>query len=177
MGKIVISRVANGPIRAVLEMEQEKLDQFRPRERNALLARCMEKAVRIWRGIYMRVWFSKRVLYAPYNYKLDQRSPFMDSGDMAKSVYTGQVTARAPKGSVKCVVTRPIPHPIRQETSRAFQVVPEDQIQFIADRFAELVAGGINNSETVRTNKPDVIPRRRLSVKQRRAFGLKARKR
>lgn len=176
MGKIVVTSMKNGPIRAVLEMEEERLAQFRPRERNALLARCLEKAVRVWRGIYMRVWVSKRVLEAPYNYAGDKKSPLVDTGTMAESMYTGKVVARAPGGNVKCTVTMPLSHPVTPEISRVLKVVPADQITFIAKRFTDYLARGINASEVVQTNKPDVIPQRRLTVSQRRAFGVKPRK-
>lgn len=176
MARILVERVSNGPIRAYLEMEEARLNQFRPRERNALLARCLEKAVRVWRGIFMKLWFSKRVLSAPYDYTLDHVSPLVDQGDAAKLVYTGKIQARAPGGNVKCYVSMPLGHPVRQEISRVLKVVPPDQIQFIADRFASYVSGAIDQSEVVTTQKPDVQPKRRLTVKQRRAFGVKARK-
>lgn len=176
MPRIIVERLTNGPIRAVLEMEQERLDQFRPRERNALLARCLEKAVKVWRSIYMKVWFGKRVLASPYNYTGDHRSPLVDSGDMAKAVYTGRVFARAPGGNVKCFVTMPLTHPVTKEISRVLKVVPAEQIQFIANRFAEYVGGAIDTADVITSQKPDISPRRKLTVRQRRSFGVKPRK-
>lgn len=176
MGKIVVSRVLNGPIRAVLEMEEEKLNQFRPRERNALLARCLERAMKLWRGLFVKVRFSKSVLGDPFDYKLDSKTPLMDSGTMARVIYGGQVIARSPGGNVKGTVTLPLGHPVRKEIARVLKVVPAPEVQFVADRFAEFVATGLKESDVIPNRRPEIQPRRRLTVKQRRAFGIRRRK-
>ncbi len=177
MSKIVVSRITGGPIRAVLEVESDRLEMFSARERNALLARSLERGITAWRNVYLRHRFQREVKQAPFNYTGDPRSPMVDTGAMSVSAYNGQIVAKAPGGRVYGTITIPFSHPVTKEISRVWRVLPPDEMQYVAEVFAKSVAREIAASDEVTLKRPrvDSKPRRRLTIEQRQRFGVRDR--
>lgn len=178
MGKVVVVRYTNGPIKAVLEAEAGRLELFSARERNALLARALERAMAAWRAVFMRIRFTKKVTESPFHYNGDPRSPMYDSGAMERAVYQGKIVARAPGGRVAGTVSTPFAHGVTKEISRVWRVLPPNEVQFVADRFAKLVAREIDLAEDVPVQRARInaTPRRRLTATQRARLGVRDRK-
>ncbi|HYG68735.1 MAG TPA: hypothetical protein VD838_13800, partial [Anaeromyxobacteraceae bacterium] len=165
MGRIVVQRYTNGPIKAVLEAEASRLELFSKRERNALLARSLERALHAWRAVYMRIRFMKPVTESPFHYQGDPRSPMFESGEMKEAAYKGRIIARSPGGRVRGTVGVPFGHAVTPEISRVWKVLPPNEVTFVAVRFAKHVAREIDESEQVPVKRPkvDAQPRRRLT--------------
>lgn len=176
MAKIVLDRVQGRGIRAVLEVEENRLAMFSAYERNKLLAWSFGEAVRALRARVMKVRFTKKILEAPWNYKDDPYSPFVDSGAMSKNVYSGSIKATAPGGNVKAYMTAPAGHYVTAEIGRVLRTWSKAEISILAQEFKKNVAGGIEKSQLIVDDRPDVQPRRKLTVRQRATFGVKARK-
>jgi hypothetical protein len=177
VARIVVERIKGGPIRAVLEVEATRLEMFSARERNALLARSLERGMTAWRNVYLRRRFQRAVNDPPFNYPV-KNSPMVDTGAMSRSVYEGRIQARAPGGKVSGTVSTPFSHPVTKEISRVWKILPADEMQYVARVFAKAVAHEIATSEEVVLKRPriDSTPRRKLTAEQRQRFGLRDRK-
>jgi hypothetical protein len=178
MPRIVVERITGGPIRAVLEVEQDRLEMFSARERNALLARSLERAMTAWRNVYLRRRFQREVLDAPFEYRGPRSSPMVDTAEMSHQAYTGQVIARAPGGRVSGTVSIPYGHAVTKEISRVWRILPAEEMKYVAKVFAKAVAHELATSEEVVLQRPrlESKPRRRLTIEQRQRFNLRDRK-
>lgn len=174
--KVVVYRYSNGPIRAVLTANENELQMFSARERNALLARSLEKSVAKWRAKYLKLRLQRTVLEPPFNYQGDKRTPLYQTGQLRDTIYNGILIARAPGGNVRCRIPLPAGHAITKEIDRVLREVPRGEIKQVSIWFAEFLAKGIADSSVTTIEKPNkgiTITKRSFTVNQRRAFKVK----
>lgn len=175
-----------GKLNAVLEVNQELFVLMTAGQRKRLFKHLGNRVGNEWRFKYLKRRLTKRVLSAPWNYKLDTHSPMIGhgrsghkAGFMANTaIWKGKVrtnTAQVSKsGSNKILIQigTPYGHPVPREIVKVFKTpLPDDEENFVADRFGVLVVEAMTKTTTVKSKrgKPSI----QFSAAQRRAMGMK----
>jgi hypothetical protein len=173
---VEVFRYSNGPLRGVLKANEAWLALMMPRERNALLRSAGKRAANEWRFRYVPLRFTSAVLGAPWFYDYPSQTPMIYKGTMIRQVFTGQinVTAKTDAGGtqqVKSEVSLPFGHGVIPEIARVWRIIPPNEVQFFAERFA---FHAIAEQRQLVTNVPrgQSRLRLRLAAGQRRRLGV-----
>lgn len=168
-----------GKLNAVLEVNQELFNFMSAGQRKRLFKHMGNRVGNEWRFKYLSRRLTKRVLGAPWNYSLDRRTPMVQSGFMAqKAIWKGKIrtntsqVSKSGSNKILIMVGTPFGHKVPREIVAVFRVpIPDDEENFVADRFAHLVIDAMTKTTTTKSKRGK--PAIQFSAAQRRAMGMK----
>lgn len=177
-----------GPLRASFEANQEWLDYFSPRERNAVVNRSGLRAAGNMRLKFFRDRINARKVKAPpFSYRARTNSPMIgdrsrdDPSKLINRIHKGKIrtsTKGSKKGQQQLMVTIPVPfgHPVTKEIVRVWRILPEYELQYFADWVMRYAFDYRDKAKLKQPKRMDARPRYELTAAQRRAMGIKPRK-
>jgi hypothetical protein len=167
-------------MRTVIQENDEWVRLFTPAQRRKLYMETFRHVLSLWRDKYL--WKrinAETVKRGPFNYARGGNTPMIGQNvgnrKLINVVGTGSIKAQSPSAKQEIdpfmlsgTVAFPMGHPVINEIPRVFQLIPEDEIKWMVNKWAEVMLDEKNRSTKILKGKR--AGQMKLSAAQQKEF-------